>query len=291
VGRGALRLRLAAGLTTVLLVVWALAIEPLRLVVVTYEVEVPGLRRPVRALLVGDPQPSWPWWTRERMHETMLRGDALAPDIVFFLGDYAYEHKTMARLGLSWLTFLPPADTVEAMALVRAPLGAWAVMGNHDYYWNGPEVVRLLDHSPIRLLRDASALVSDDDGPLLHVVGLEDVTTHTIDLKRAFSDVDDRAPSVVLSHSPEVLPRLPPRARTLFAAHTHGGQIALPGVGPIVLPIRDRALARGRIVRGGRTVVVTSGLGLSILPLRFGVPPELAVVTLSPAPLPPGPTR
>lgn len=278
-----LAVRLTAALLPLALVVYAVVIEPCRLVVTEYTVPLPGLRAPIRALLVGDPQPLWPWWSPERMRETMAAGQALQPDIVFFVGDYAYENKRLKQAGIKEPFFIDPATTVAAMATLEAPMGVYAVMGNHDWWWDGPEMIRLLGDTHIRLLMDESVLAEGPQGALW-VVGLEDMATpREVDLHRAFAGIDDRAPVVTLSHSPDVFAALPDRAALLLAGHTHGGQVWLPFLGRPIVPIRDGRFAYGHVTADGRQAVVTAGLGMSILPVRFMTPPELTLLTLVPA--------
>ena len=90
-------------------------------------------------------------------------------------------------------------------------------------------------------------------------------------------------PRLVLSHSPDIVPLLPARIPLVLAGHTHCGQIRLPLVGRISTASRfGERYACGRIDEAGRTILVTAGLGTSIVPLRYGVPPDLWVVTLGP---------
>lgn len=272
-----------AALLLVLLGVYAVMIEPMRLVVTTHRVALPGLASPVRALLIGDPQPMWPWWDKARLERTMAEAAALRPDVVFFVGDYAYENKNLKRLGWGAPFFVQPADTVAAMAQITAPMGAYAVMGNHDWWWDGPEVLRLLGQTHIRVLMDEAVRV-EAGGAALWVVGLEDMATpRRVDLQRAFAPVDGSAPVVVLSHTPDIFRSLPESAALLVAGHTHGGQVWLPLLGRPVVPITDTRFAYGHVQADGRQAVVTGGLGMSILPVRFMTPPELTLIELVPA--------
>lgn len=266
-----------------LLGVYAVAIEPMRLVVTTHHVPLRGLRAPVRALVIGDPQPLWPWWDKERLERTMDAAEALRPDVVFFVGDYAYENRSLKRLGWHGPFFVDPAHTISAMARVRAPMGVYAVMGNHDWWWDGPRVLALLAPTHIRVLLDEAVKVEGADAALW-VVGLEDLATpRPVDLRRAFAAVDDSAPVVTLSHSPDIFRSLPHEAQLLVAGHTHGGQVWLPLLGRPVVPIEDTRFAYGHVEADGRHAVVTGGLGMSILPVRFMTPPELTLVELVPA--------
>ncbi len=88
-------------------------------------------------------------------------------------------------------------------------------------------------------------------------------------------------PVILMVHEPDIFVRVPKRATLTLAGHTHGGQVLLPFVGrPIVPSAYGQRFAYGHIVEGGRNMIVSSGLGLTGLPIRFGVPPEIALITV-----------
>jgi predicted MPP superfamily phosphohydrolase len=89
-------------------------------------------------------------------------------------------------------------------------------------------------------------------------------------------------PVLLLTHNPDVFPDVPARVTLTLAGHTHGGQVALPILGRPVVPSRyGQRYADGLVMEDGRALFVSSGIGTSILPVRFRVPPEIAIVTLS----------
>ena len=92
---------------------------------------------------------------------------------------------------------------------------------------------------------------------------------------------DNDDPAILLAHEPDIFVRVPPRVTLTLSGHTHGGQVLLPLIGRPVIPSRyGERFAYGHIVEGGRHLIVSSGLGLSGLPFRFMVPPEIAMITL-----------
>jgi len=99
------------------------------------------------------------------------------------------------------------------------------------------------------------------------------------------AQTDAGAPVILLTHTPDVFPEVPASVALTLAGHTHGGQVYIPGIGRPVVPSRfgDR-YAYGHIVEEGRHLFVSAGIGTAILPLRFLTPPELVVITLTPAP-------
>ncbi len=136
------------------------------------------------------------------------------------------------------------------------------------------------------------ALVSDlhigapfvDADAIAAVLARIDAWTRKTDATRALSFVTDDAPVLAFTHNPDVFPTRPRRFVIVLAGHTHGGQVKLPLVGrPIVPSEYGQRYAAGLKVEEGRRLFVTTGVGTSVLPVRFGVPPEVALLTLIPA--------
>jgi predicted MPP superfamily phosphohydrolase len=87
---------------------------------------------------------------------------------------------------------------------------------------------------------------------------------------------------LLMTHNPDVFPHIPGSVNLTLAGHTHGGQVSLPLLGPLVVPSHYHAkYARGLIIEDGRTLFVSTGIGTSVFPIRFGVPPEISVLTLN----------
>ena len=84
---------------------------------------------------------------------------------------------------------------------------------------------------------------------------------------------------VVITHNPDLFPGVPARVLLTLAGHTHGGQVDLPLLGRLIVPSRAR-YAIGHVREDGRDLFVTPGLGPSILPVRFRVPPEISLLTV-----------
>ena len=98
-------------------------------------------------------------------------------------------------------------------------------------------------------------------------------------LSAALAAVPDEAPVLVFTHNPDLFPEIPERVSLTIAGHTHGGQVYLPGIGRPIVPSRyGERFAIGHVVERGRHLFVSSGLGTSILPVRFLVPPEVAAI-------------
>lgn len=270
-------LPLAAALA---LAVYAFWIEPRSLVVTRLSLPMPGLAHELRLVVMGDLQPAGPIETLETVAKVVDRMNAEAGDLVLLLGDYV----STRRLATG---FLDPHDTVPILGRLKAPLGVFAVLGNHDWWWDGPEMRRLLTDQGITVLEDAAARV-DDAGRTLWIAGLSDPVTQAYDLEATLAQTGPMQagagePVLLLAHTPDVFPEVPPGVGLTLAGHTHGGQVDLPFLGRLVVPSRfGERFAYGLIEEAGRRLYVTSGIGTAIIPVRFRVPPEIAVVTLKP---------
>ena len=159
-------------------------------------------------------------------------------------------------------------------------MGVYAVLGNHDWWWNGPEIRRLLKEQEIVVLEDQARRVTHG-GASLWIAGLADPITQAFDLSATLAMTDASAPVVLLTHTPDVFPNVPDSVAVTLAGHTHGGQVYIPGIGRPVVPSRfGERYAYGHIVEGGRNLYVSSGIGTAILPVRFLTPPDVVVIDL-----------
>lgn len=235
-----------------------------------------------------------------RINEIVAATHALEPDLIVLLGDYVTSrhlnvHDISAR---QWS---------GALAQLRAPLGVYSILGNHEY-WDDPVVQRRGSGDPFAktALLDAGLPVLENkavrlvkDGIPFWLAGLADQLAFRIghsrergtlyrgldDLPGTLAQASDGAPVILLAHEPDVFARIPagPASTNLavtLAGHTHGGQIRLLGWSPYIPSEFGNRFAYGHIIENGRHLIVSAGLGTSGLPVRFGIPPEIVVVEL-----------
>jgi predicted MPP superfamily phosphohydrolase len=162
----------------------------------------------------------------------------------------------------------------------RAPLGIYSALGNHDWWWDGSRVRDGLEANGIKVLDDEVVEVKAR-GRSLWLAGLADLWTRPQRIGQTIAQIPEGAPVIALTHNPDIFPRLPERVHLLLAGHTHGGQIRFPIMGMVVRPSRvGDHYARGHVFENNHHLFVTTGIGTSILPLRFGVTPEIVLLTL-----------
>jgi predicted MPP superfamily phosphohydrolase len=227
----------------------------------------------------------------ERIGSIVERTNALNPDITVLLGDYVAGHRKVTR-------FIPCSEWAPVLGGLRAPLGVHAVLGNHDY-WEDKAVQRDGQGTTIarRALEAAGIPVYENDvvrltkaGRPFWLAGLGDQLAYMParrfrpgrrigidDLGATLAKVTDDAPIVLLAHEPDVAARVPARVALQLSGHTHGGQVRLLGWSPVA--ISGKRLTYGH-TRMNCDVVVSGGLGCSIMPFRIGVPPEIVLVTM-----------
>jgi predicted MPP superfamily phosphohydrolase len=245
--------------------------------VVRYTVPVAGLKAPLRIVQLSDSHANWLNMPPVRLERVARLIEAQRPDLVVLSGDYSGSHI------VEWPK-MRLEKALAPLAAIKAPRGFFAVLGNHDSpYWTKWVFAR----TPVRLL------VADwvDIGPIV-LVGTESLAIPPDpygNFRRAVQRAPTDKPLVALSHEPDFFQHMPTRVQVLIAGHTHGGQIILPFIKrQSTNPFVARHL-RGVFHEHGQTLVVSSGLGTSIIPFRIGVPPEIAVITLVPAALPQSP--
>lgn len=205
--------------------------------------------------------------------ETFARVAALRPDLMVHTGDLvSYDGDSCLARARRLLAGLP-----------SAPLGSFAVLGNHDYgaSWSRSEVARAVqrvwESVGFRVLRNESVDVGG-----LALIGLDDLWSGRFDLGQAMSGHSPERPALALCHNPDAcdLPGWGNFRGWILAGHTHGGQVKPPFLPPPLLPVRNRRYTSGTFeLSGGRQLYLSRGVG-HLLRARFSVRPEVALLTL-----------
>jgi len=213
-----------------------------------------------------------PWNGLDNLERVIARTNAAGPDLILLAGDYVV---TTVVGG----TFVPPEATADALRALRAPLGVYAVLGNHDCWLDTARMRAAFEGAGIPVLDDAAREI--DPSRRLWLAGIGDFWTQRHDVRVALAGVPDDAVILALTHNPDVFPSVPDRVALTIAGHTHGGQVALPLVGRLVVPSAyGERYAIGHIVEDERHLFVSPGIGTSVVPVRFRVPPEISLLTL-----------
>ncbi len=299
-----------AALSSMSTAAYAIGIEPFRLNVQRYHLTPPHWPRGLKltAALIADPHICNPWMGLDRVRFIVERTNALAPDIVLMLGDYVASHRWQSKP-------VPPQAWAEEFASFTAPLGTHAVLGNHDW-WDDRDAQRsgtgptkygqALLNAGIPLYQNRATRL-EKDGRAFWLAGLDDQIAlypsrklnrkslqGVDDLTGTLKQVSDDAPVILMAHEPDIFQDVPTRVSLTVSGHTHGGQINCFGYRPADLLKPNETYAYGHFVdtegprlarhlglsSAPRHLIVSGGLGCAIVPVRFGVPPEITMVHL-----------
>jgi uncharacterized protein len=246
--------------------------------------------------VIADVHAGGPLMPAERIRAIAERTNQLKPDMVVLLGDFAASHKLRTRV-------VPPDEWADALSVLKAPLGVHAILGNHDWWddhraqatGEGPVMGRRALESVGIPVYENDAVRLSKNGQPFWLAGLGDQMALIIsrrkktwrrfegvdDLPGTLAKVTDDAPVILLAHEPDIFPHVPERVALTLSGHTHGGQVRLFGYSPRVPSRYGNRFAYGHVIEGGRNLIVSGGLGCSVLPVRIGVPPEIVMVHVS----------
>ncbi len=229
---------------------YGVGVEPLlRLNVARYHITPP--RWPVgfelKLAVIADLHACDPWMSPAHIEAIVARTNALNADAVVMLGDYVAGHRYMVRRALEAAGI--PVYENDVARLTKGRHAVWlAGLGDQ------------LAFLPARRYRTIRRIGVDD-------------------LDATLAKVTDHAPVILLAHEPDIAARVPGRVALQLSGHTHGGQVRLFGWSPVVPSRYGNRLAYGH-AKFNCDVIVSGGLGCSIMPVRLGVPPEIVEVTL-----------
>jgi len=264
--------------------VYAAAIEPDGLVVTRYAPALPGwpTGRKLSITVIADLHAGGPDMQLEHIRRIVDRASALKSDIVLLLGDFIASYR---------FAFTKVSDPIWAAELARlsAPLGTWAILGNHDWWHDLKGVRAALAGVNIPVLENDAVLLGPA-GQRFWLAGIGDQLAIPLghgryrgvdDLPLTLSRIKTDDPVLLMVHEPDIFPRVPERVVLTLAGHTHGGQIRVPFLWPHFVPSKYGArFAYGHVVEDERHLIVSGGLGTSIIPARLGVPPEILHIEL-----------
>lgn len=258
-----------------------------------WQVRPPGRAVPrLRIAVFADPHAGGPQMPERRLWQAVDAANDVGADLIAVMGDYLADHAFVTRR-------VRMAEVARAVAALRAPLGVFAVMGNHD--WRADPAALRRRRGPLShamalaeagvAVLDNSARRIDAGGAAFWIVGIDSQQAFrrrritagqgADDLPAALAQVTDDAPAILLAHEPDIFPEVPGRVALTISGHTHGGQIR-PGGRTMLVPSRfGSRYAYGHIREQGRDLVVSGGLGCSGVPIRWRRPPEITVIDLA----------
>lgn len=194
--------------------------------------------------------------------------NAQKADIVLLGGDFVKGHKEKSTLPIELIAY--------ELSHIKSDYPVYTVLGNHDMWVGGDKIQKVLEKNGIKVLRNSNDFVNVKDKKI-YIAGIEDLTTGFPNQNKAFENTEK--PVILLSHQPDIFPKAREDANIILAGHTHGGQVVFPIIGALLVPSAyGQKFRSGYIEENNKKMIVTKGLGTSILPIRFNCKPEINVI-------------
>ena len=252
---------------------WSLFIEPQLLI--KREIAVPRWQGPdLRIAFFSDLHAGAPFINEIYISDLVNRINQMNPDLVLIGGDFVIN-------GVVGGTYMPIEKVAELLKKLKAPLGVYSVLGNHDWWNNGDHIRKTLDASGLQVLENQAQLLTTTTGFKFWIVGIGDDFTNHADVSSAESQITTADPRVYFMHDPAAIFQIKKSFFLPLAGHMHGGQVFIPGLGAIITPgAAPKEWASGWVDFELGSLFVSKGVGTSILPIRLNAIPEFVILEL-----------
>lgn len=271
------------------IVAYAYFIEPRQFVVVEETLTVPNWNRELngfRVVAISDIHAGSNYAPIERLRMVVEKANEQNADVIVLLGDYISEAKRgQGKIprgpGDKSDLKIPVNEIADALHGFTARRGVYAIIGNHDWWHNEAKIHTELERVGINVLDNETAEIPIGNSSV-RIWGIEDYWKDYRVPSEPFDALPDKRNVIAITHNPDSLLHTRAGFSIMLAGHSHGGQINFPIFGPYS-PYNDARFMDGHAAVDGKHVYVTSGIGTSVLPFRWRVPPEIAVITINAA--------
>lgn len=259
-------------LCTILFLTWifiySFFIEPEKLYIKKYEIKDNELSG-IKIVFVSD------WHIKphqqKRLEKIVKTINNENPDIVLSVGDYISGHSEFLTM---------PIDKIaKSLGNIKAGYGVYTSLGNHDQYLGTTKIKTALQKYGIKVLNNENRKITTKKNEF-YIAGIQYKVEDISIIKKSLEGT--KSPVIMLTHSPDEFYKIPDGVNLILAGHTHGGQVVLPFVGAIYTGSKYKSkFLYGLVEEDNKKMIITRGLGVSILPFRLNVPPEIVVIEFS----------
>ncbi len=185
-------------------------------------------------------------------------------DIILLGGDFLNGHEKGKSMDSKLIA--------SEFGKLKSKYGVYAIFGNHDVWQDAAGVYENFTKNNITILKNTSKKAGE-----VYIAGVEDIQTQNPDIKKALKNT--KTPTILLTHSPDIIYKVPKSVNLTLAGHLHGGQVRIPFHGAVVAPsIYGTKFAYGMYNVDNRKLFVSKGIGTSVIPVRFFCLPEIVVI-------------
>ena len=225
-----------------------------------------------KIVFITDTHTGCPYVDLKKINRVKDLANKQKPDMLILGGDYEIT-------GMMFSKYIEADKTAKILNKINAPDGKYAILGNHDYFNGKTKVKNQLIQEGFTVLENRTLNIGSKTEPL-YLTGLGDFDFGEAQ-SQILKNIPKEKPSIVLVHEPDEFPQLPYDTDLTLSGHTHGGQVRIPFLGSLLTPSSyGERYAKGLKTENGKQLFVSSGIGTSILPVRFCDPPEIVVITL-----------
>lgn len=268
-----LKFRFAVLLIGLGLVVWAFIIEPSLLTQRNEKIN-RWMGPPLRIAFFSDLHAGSPHINEDYIKDLVQRINALSPDLILIGGDIVINGVIAGQP-------IPIDRVASLLKELKAPLGIFSVLGNHDWWNDGAKIRNTLESNGITVLDNVAKLINVGPSFNFWLVGIGDDYTGHANVEAAVSQINSSSPRILFMHDPSALFEMKEKFFLALAGHLHGGQVYIPGIGAIITPGRaPNEWANGWVDFEFGSLFVSKGIGTSILPVRFNAAPEFVILEL-----------
>ena len=241
----------------ILMFIWSFYIEPNLIIVKKYNIcNINGLRIVFASdFHIGKRD-------RHRLKRIVKKINELNPDLVLTGGDFIKGHNGKTTMQIE--------EQIKELKNIKAPI--ITVLGNHDSWYDKYRVKKALEKIGVTVLHNTNTKFKN-----IYIAGVEDTQTSIPNVDAALENTE--SPRILLTHSPDIYYDVKEDVDLILAGHVHGGQVRVPIIGALICPSKfGTKFSKGDYKETQNRMIVTSGLGTSILTVRFNNIPEIAVL-------------